>query len=255
MNDSTSMISPAWPTRWPKDSFRPGPTFLVLLAIAAAVAVALILGVGYIALCCRSAALTHDMRALIMPSLVVQVFVDLIVAAIVISQLPRLSGFPARAIGIAMPDSSQIFTAVLGAAVMTLVVQAASTLIERLAHTAHEQEAVALFRSLHDPKQIAFFVVFATIVAPIGEESFFRLFAFNGFLRYAGGFWPAAIASAVLFGAFHMDVYAFLPLTLAGIVLAGVYYRTRNAFASMIAHGLFNGIPLVLLIFFPKLAS
>ena len=74
-------------------------------------------------------------------------------------------------------------------------------------------------------------------------------------LALHGGFWPAAIASGVLFGALHTDVYAFLPLALAGVVLAGVYYRTRNAFTSMITHGLFNAVPLVLLAFFPKLAN
>ncbi len=46
--------------------------------------------------------------------------------------------------------------------------------------------------------------------------------------------------SGVLFGIAHGDLYAALPLALGGIVLCAVYYRTRNAFASMISHALFN---------------
>ncbi len=255
MNDSTSTISPVWPTSWPKDSFRPWPTALVFGAILAAFIVVLLLGVGWLAVCCRPALFARDMNVLLMPSLVFQGFGDLAVAAVVITQLPQLSGFPPRAIGLAVPNSSQVLTAVLGAVVMTIVVQSSSAVIEKLAHTTHQEEAVALFRSLHNPTQIAIFIFFATIVAPIGEEALFRLFAFNAFLRYTSGFWPAAIASGILFGALHTDVYAFLPLALAGIVLAGVYYRTRNAFTSMITHGLFNAVPLVLLAFFPKLAN
>ena len=41
MNDSTSTISPVWPTSWPKDSFRPWPTALVFGAILAAFIVVL----------------------------------------------------------------------------------------------------------------------------------------------------------------------------------------------------------------------
>ena len=45
----------------------------------------------------------------------------------------------------------------------------------------------------------------------------------------------------------HGDVYAALPLALGGIVLCGVYYLSRNAYASMISHALFNGLSIVLL--------
>ncbi|HXM08008.1 MAG TPA: CPBP family intramembrane glutamic endopeptidase, partial [Candidatus Acidoferrum sp.] len=61
--------------------------------------------------------------------------------------------------------------------------------------------------------------------------------------------------SAILFGLAHGDAFAAIPLALGGIVLCAVYYRTRNAFASMISHGLFNGLSLAGLLFAPHLVS
>jgi hypothetical protein len=90
----------------------------------------------------------------------------------------------------------------------------------------------------------------AVVIAPVAEELTFRVFIFNVGLRYAS-FWPAAIVSGVLFSLAHADKFAFVPLALGGIILCGVYYRSRNAFASMITHGIFNGLSVVLLFFGP----
>jgi membrane protease YdiL (CAAX protease family) len=59
------------------------------------------------------------------------------------------------------------------------------------------------------------------------------------------------VLSGVLFGIAHGDIYAALPLALGGIVLCAVYYRTRNAFAPMISHALFNGLSIVALLVAP----
>ena len=58
--------------------------------------------------------------------------------------------------------------------------------------------------------------------------------------------------SGVLFGIAHGDPYAAIPLALGGIVLCAVYYLSRNAYASMISHALFNSFSIVLLLFFPQ---
>jgi CAAX protease family protein len=123
-----------------------------------------------------------------------------------------------------------------------------------LTHAAHQQQAVEIFRALHDRTAIVVFAFFAVVLAPVAEETIFRVFVFNFGARY-GGFWLGAPISAVLFGLAHGDAFAAIPLALGGIVLCVVYYRTRNAFASMISHGLFNGLSLVGLLFAPHLVS
>ncbi|HXO17878.1 MAG TPA: CPBP family intramembrane glutamic endopeptidase, partial [Candidatus Dormibacteraeota bacterium] len=74
---------------------------------------------------------------------------------------------------------------------------------------------------------------------------------FNLGLRY-GGFWGGALLSGALFGIVHGDFYAALPLALGGVVLCAVYYWTRNAFAPMISHALFNALSIVMLLVAPQ---
>jgi membrane protease YdiL (CAAX protease family) len=92
---------------------------------------------------------------------------------------------------------------------------------------------------------------------PFVEEMLFRVFLFNLALRYSG-FWTAAIVSGVLFGLMHLvtgsaDLTSSALLALGGVILAWVYYRSRNAYASMISHALFNGLSTAALYFAPKL--
>ena len=107
---------------------------------------------------------------------------------------------------------------------------------------------------MRDRTAIASFVTFAVIFAPFAEETIFRIFFFNFGLRF-GGFWGGAILSGVLFGLAHGDLYEAIPLALGGIVLCYVYYRSRNAFASMISHALFNAFSIVALLAVPNFTS
>ena len=52
----------------------------------------------------------------------------------------------------------------------------------------------------------------------------------------------------------HGDLYAMIPLALGGMVLCAVYYRTRNAWMSMLSHALFNTLSIVALLFGPKVS-
>ncbi|MDQ2865835.1 MAG: CPBP family intramembrane metalloprotease, partial [Candidatus Eremiobacteraeota bacterium] len=129
-----------------------------------------------------------------------------------------------------------------------------AALLEYVTHQKHDQQVVEMFKHVHAPAIVAFFAVFAIVIAPIAEEMMFRVFFFNLGLRFRG-FWFGAVLSGLLFGAAHADAFAFLPLVFGGIILCYVYYRTRNAFASMITHGLFNSLSIFALIFAPNLTK
>ena len=73
------------------------------------------------------------------------------------------------------------------------------------------------------------------VVAPISEEIFFRSFIYAGLVDKAG--WKkAAIISALIFGAAHMQLVAFIPTFLMGLVLAYVYQRSKSVIPSIILH-------------------
>lgn len=242
----------AWPKNWPANSFRGGPTFLLILAIVGATAVVLIAAAIWFVV-------THPADARrgalgLMPGMVIQLILEVIVVAILLWGLPLVSRLSLRELGFAPLQAKQVWFAALAAIVMALVVNGGASLVETLTHQPHQQQVVQMFKAVKNPAVMGFFAVFAVFLAPIAEEMVFRVFLFNLGLRY-GGFWLGGIISAVLFGAAHGDKFILLPLALGGLVLCFVYYRTRNAFASMITHGLFNSFTVIALIFAPNLAK
>jgi membrane protease YdiL (CAAX protease family) len=88
------------------------------------------------------------------------------------------------------------------------------------------------------------------VVAPICEEIYFRGFFFAG-MRSRLPFLPAALISAVLFGAVHLsdaNLIAGLQLGVLGLVLATVYERTGSLWSNIAIHMFNNAIAFALLV-------
>lgn len=247
MNDSTSATSPAWPTRWPKDSFTGFRTWLLCGIIAL-----IFIGLFFVSITSQPPKHIDPIEFDILIG--VQFVLEGLLVAIVLLALPSISKFSLRELGFRAPTSRNYVTALLGALLMAVISNGGASLIDYFAHSQHQQDIVEIFKSLHNPATIAIFSVFAIIFAPFAEETLFRVLFFNLGLRY-GGFWAGAILSGLLFGIAHGDVFAAVPLALGGIILCGVYYRTRNAWAPMISHALFNALSIVALLFVPQLTQ
>ena len=247
MNDSTSATSPAWPTRWPKNSFTGFWTWLLICCVA-------LLFVALFFFSLKNQVSTKMDSTVFDIGLAAQFLLEGVLVAIVLTAMPRMSKFTLRELGFRVPTPGNIGIALLGAAAMVVVANGGATLIDYVAHSQHQQDIVEIFKQLHNTTTIGLFAAFAILFAPFAEETFFRLLFFNLGLRY-GGFWAGAILSGVLFGIAHGDLYAAIPLALGGVVLCGVYYRTRNIIASMFSHALFNTLSIVVLLAAPKLSQ
>jgi uncharacterized protein len=245
VNDSTSTISRAWPTRWPKNSFKGVWTWLLAGFTAALFVLAFVAGLKTSAV---PAVTPIEFDALIG----LQFVLEGLLLVVVLAALPAMSKFSLRELGFRLPSGGAVKTAIVGAIAMVIVANGGASLIDYLAHSQHQQDIVQIFKELHNSTTIAIFAAFAVIFAPFAEETFFRVFFFNLGLRY-GGFWCGAILSGILFGIAHGDIYAALPLAMGGIVLCAVYYVTRNAYASMISHAIFNGLSIAALLVVPKI--
>jgi membrane protease YdiL (CAAX protease family) len=195
------------------------------------------------------------MRAVFLPSTIVQVSIEAIAALFILVALPRMTHFSLKQLGFRALTMRDLAIALAGAVGMVIVVDGGGSVVSSVMHSTHQELAVSLFISMRsNVRLVLFFAIFAVILQPIAEETIFRVFLFNLGLRY-GGFWAGAILSGILFGAAHLDKLEFLPLALGGVVLCAVYYRSRNAYASMISHGLFNALSTALIYFAPKLAG
>src|SRR4051812_27500295 len=85
------------------------------------------------------------------------------------------------------------------------------------------------------------FVLTVTIAAPLGEELFFRGFAFPALAR-SWDLVAAMVVSGVLFSALHLDAVGFLGLMEIGILLAALRWWTGSLWASVLGHAVNNGI-------------
>lgn len=88
---------------------------------------------------------------------------------------------------------------------------------------------------------VAFLV---TVVAPIGEEVFFRGFFFRALMNWRG-VWPAALLTGIVFGGIHAggSPAGFLvPLGIFGVVLCLLYVKTRSLYPPIVLHAINNSI-------------
>ena len=97
-----------------------------------------------------------------------------------------------------------------------------------------------------DVRVLSFVIV--VLAAPIVEEIFFRGFLFRGLLA-TRGLWPAALISAALFAATHLDPSLFGPAFIAGMLFALVYWRTGSVWPTILAHTAQNAIAFALGVF------
>jgi hypothetical protein len=88
---------------------------------------------------------------------------------------------------------------------------------------------------------------FVTIVlVPPAEEICFRGILYP-WIKQAGFPRLALWGTALLFGAMHLNLLSFIPLTVLAVALTLLYERTDNLLAPITAHALFNAMNFVLL--------
>ncbi len=112
----------------------------------------------------------------------------------------------------------------------------------RLAQTAEE-----IVGGAQSPGEIAIYFVLVCVLAPIAEEIIFRGYVYGGLRRFLSSR-QAIILGAALFAGVHLNSDAFLVIALIGALLCFLYERTRSLLPGMIAHGLHNGLVLMVML-------
>jgi len=87
---------------------------------------------------------------------------------------------------------------------------------------------------------------FLGLVAPFTEEFLFRGVILNGFIKNYS-IKKAVLVSSILFAVIHLNPWQFISAFIAGIYLGWLYINTKNLTTCLLAHGVFNSIPLIIL--------
>ena len=241
-NSSTSQLSSNSPGTWPADAF---PFWPSLAAIIGGIVIYL---VTLIVLLRAFQVTAQSVRALQLTPAIVEAqllgYVPILAyIAVVLPMLARRS--LAQILG---PfGGPQALTGLVGAVAMWIAVLVVGAVQSGLFGKQPTQNDVRLFENSHPGLWVDLMALIAITLAPFVEELIFRGFIFNALWRRIP-FAPAAIISGILFGAAHGQAAGVAPLAAGGIVLAMVYARTGSLWSSMISHGTFNGITLLLLL-------
>lgn len=103
------------------------------------------------------------------------------------------------------------------------------------------QAGVQLLMNSDDWNLILALAFAALIAAPIAEEVIFRGYIYPLVKRYSEG-WFAAIFSASLFAAVHMNLMGFPLFFLIGLAMVFLYEKTGSIWPCVLCHIAFNGM-------------
>ncbi len=161
--------------------------------------------------------------------------------------------------GLRRPDAAAVRELLIGAvfALPVLVV----TIILGAVLSSFLERSPSVLPDARDGVGLAFNLLSAAILAPIGEELFFRGFATTAWARSLGSAWPAIIRGAVFFALAHVialfdssfaegaqrALFSSIALLPVGIALGWLFLSRRSLYASIGLHGAFNAIQVVLL--------
>lgn len=123
-----------------------------------------------------------------------------------------------------------------------------------LADTEDVQELVSFLANAPswNDKLAVFFT--AVIVAPVAEELIFRGY-FYGVCKQYFGFVASILSTSLLFAAIHGHVPSFLGLFFLGVVMAVLREKYQTVWIPVIMHAIFNGVTVLVTIFYPDMVS
>ena len=136
-----------------------------------------------------------------------------------------------------------------GMLVLVAAVMASSIIVERIFSVPGELQPFAqlVIESKGLPQLLLLFFL-GVVLAPFGEELYFRGFLYPA-IRARLGVPLAIFISAVVFSLLHFDLLRFIPLAVGGATLAWLYEKTDSLYVPIVAHGLEFYYALILIIF------
>ena len=117
---------------------------------------------------------------------------------------------------------------------------------------AREQEAKAeeltkFFTTFDSTGDFVFGLIVIALLPAIGEELVFRGMLQPELFRASGSHHVAIWASAIIFSAFHMQFFGFVPRMLLGALFGYLYVWSGNLLLPMIAHFVNNGFSVLMM--------
>ena len=152
----------------------------------------------------------------------------------------RLRGVSAAEIGLRplKNDRWLFYSALWGIGTFFIMLFVSAWMI-KLFPDAEPQTATNLIMQAQGRWESIAVILMVSILAPFSEELIFRGYIYHS-LRAHKNIWFSVLATSLMFGCMHYDLFRLLPLTLVGILLNVVSIRSQSLYGSMIMHGVWN---------------
>lgn len=135
-----------------------------------------------------------------------------------------------------------------GLALFCIVVGAGAVVTYFFPIDPEPQPFAQLIMNLNFGPELILPLIMGSILAPVGEEIFFRGLVYPVF-RQRFGVALGIIISSVIFATLHFDLIRMIPIALGGMGLAWLYERTGSLITCITAHSVWNTIMTLLIIF------
>lgn len=161
-------------------------------------------------------------------------------AVVILAALPGLARMSLHALGFRRLDFGTVGLAIAAGVLMTVLAN-----LTAIPYGVAPDPTTGLLAYIHGNRLLLGTLFASVLVAiPFAEEVIFRVFLFNVGSRYCGP-WVGAVLSSAVFGLGHyvsgtMGAVGAVAIGIAALPLCWVYFRTKNAYASMISHASYN---------------
>jgi membrane protease YdiL (CAAX protease family) len=199
---------------------------------------------GGITLLLANGKITSDNVSLVRWSTLIGQLVFLLVPTLVLVRLR--TGTWLQYFRIHLPEAREVIVTVVAVFALQQVLQCYMFLQEAIPLPAPVKEIVDQFKQIieetyrllvqsHSAWEFLGVVIVVALVPSITEEFLFRGLVQGSFEEAAGGL-RAAILSGVIFGAYHLNPFSFVPLISLGIYFGFLVYRSQNIALAVSAH-------------------
>lgn len=166
--------------------------------------------------------------------------------AVLVWLVRRRGGEPAAALGLSRPPAGPLRIAtsvglVLAGLVVTRLLASAYAYLTRVwgLMPAEGLDLPSLFGA--DAAGVVLAVAMVVVVGPVVEEVVFRGALLEGLMARLGP-WPAIVAQAGLFAAFHRSLWLLFPTFVLGVALGWLAHERESLWPPIALHALYNAI-------------
>jgi membrane protease YdiL (CAAX protease family) len=172
-------------------------------------------------------------------AIVLFIFVSAPVQVALLALAASSRGNVAEYLGYKLPRRGEVIIAIVGVAVLIAIGDTVSWLAGRNIVDRFQSD---MYQAATAANLLPLLLFAVTILIPIGEETLFRGFLFQGWLKTPQQAWPVIVFTAGIFAIIHVqyDWFLIAQVFAFGVLFGWIRWASGSTILTMVMHGLVN---------------